>query len=79
MTVHTTHPHRISATTAAVAFAGAVLAAGAGYGVATLVLDEEASPSISEPYSFDFEPNPDVEPGLFPGTNREERALMHRR
>ena len=80
MTVHTAHPgHRISTKTAAIALAGAVLAVGAGYGAAALVLDEAAAPSISEPYTFDFEPNYNVKPGLFPGTNREERALMHQR
>ena len=41
MTVHTAHPgHRFSTKTAGIALAGAVLAVGAGYGVATFVLDE---------------------------------------
>ncbi len=77
MTVHTAHPgHHFSTKTAGIALAGAVLAVGAGYGVASLVLDE-APASITE--------TPDItggvpgESGLFPGTNREERALMHRR
>ena len=50
MTVHTAHPghHRISSRTAGIALAGALLAVGAGYGVASLVLDE-APASIIEP------------------------------
>jgi hypothetical protein len=79
MTVHTAHPHHFSARTAAVALAGGVLAAAAGYGLATVVLDEASAPAPVETEVFDFTPNPAVEPGLFPGTNREERALMHRR
>jgi len=74
MTVHTAHPsHHVSAQTAAVALAGALLAVGAGYGAATLVL-EEAPASITPP--AEGVPN---ENGLFPGTDHEERALMHRR
>jgi len=77
MTVHTAHPgHRFSTKTA-IALAGAVLAVGAGYGVTTLVLDE-APASITETPDPPVV-NTEVEPGLFPGTNREERALMHRR
>ena len=80
MTIQTApHHHHIPIGSAAVALAGAVLAAATGYGAATLVLDEAPAPSITEPYVYDFEPNGDVEPGLFPGTNREERTLMHRR
>ena len=79
MTVHTAHPHHVSARTAAVVLAGGVLAVAAGYGLATLVLDEAPAPAPVETEVFDFTPNQDVEPGLFPGTNREERALMHRR
>ena len=45
MTVQTTHPHPISTRTVAAAFAGAVLAASAGYGVAALVLDEAPAPA----------------------------------
>ena len=78
MTVHTAHPsHHVSARTVAAAFAGAVLAAGAGYGVAALVLDEAPATAPAEPSSVPV--NPDPPTGLFPGTNREERALMHRR
>lgn len=80
MTTHTAHPgHHFTTKTAGIALAGAVLAVGAGYGVAALVLDEAAVPSITESDTFDFEPNYNVKPGLFPGTNNEERALMHRR
>lgn len=81
MTVHTAHPgHRFTTKTAGIALAGAVLAVGAGYGVANYVLDEAPGASITEPVNTGpVGGNPDVEPGLFPGTNREERALMHRR
>ena len=49
MTVHTAHPgHRFSTKTAGIALAGAVLAVGAGYGVANYVLDE-APATITEP------------------------------
>lgn len=79
MTVHTAHPgHRFSTRTAGLALAGALVAVGAGFGVANLVLDD-APASITEP--ADISPgvvNEDVEPGRFPGTDREERALMHR-
>ena len=76
MTIQTTHPHPISTRTVAAAFAGAVLAASAGYGLAALVLDEAPAPTPVEPTSVPG--NPDPPNGLFPGTNREERALMHR-
>ena len=76
MTVHTAHPgHRFSTKTAGIALAGAVLAVGAGYGVANYVLDE-APATITEPVTDTGSP---PESGLFPGTDREERALMHRR
>ncbi len=77
MTVHTAHPgHHITTKTAGLALAGAVLAVGAGYGAASLVLDE-APASITE--APDITGGVPGESGLFPGTNREERALMHRR
>lgn len=79
MTVHTTHPsHHVSAQAAAVALAGGLLAAAAGYGVAALVLDEVPAPVIVEQVERPVIGNTDVKPGLYPGTNREERALMHR-
>ena len=79
MTVHTAHPgHRFTTKTAGIALAGAVLAVGAGYTAANLILDE-APASITEPTDTPGVVNPDAESGLFPGTNREERALMHRR
>lgn len=75
MTVHTAHPgHSFTTKTAGIALAGAVLAVGAGYGVANLVLDD--APALAPPAEI---VNDDVEPGLFPGTDREERTLMHRR
>lgn len=78
MTVQTAHPgHHISTKSAAVALAGAALAVTAGFGIATVVIDE-ATPVPTEvvPRDGDGIPN---ESGLFPGTDREERALMHRR
>lgn len=79
MTIHTAHPgHRFNTKTAGIALAGAVLAVGAGYGVADFVLDE-APATITEPADSSPIVNDDVKPSLFPGTDREERALMHRR
>jgi hypothetical protein len=77
MTVHTAHPHHISARTATLALAGGLLAATAGYGVATLVLDEASAPAPAQPTDVTGNPHPPT--GLFPGTDKEERALMHRR
>ncbi len=78
MTIHTAHPgHRFNTKTAGIALAGAVLAVGAGYGVADFVLDE-APATITETPDTPGIVN-EREPGLFPGTDREERALMHRR
>lgn len=75
-TVHTAHPgHRFNTKTAGIALAGAVLAVGAGYAAVNLVLDD--APATNTPPAVIV--NDDVKPGLFPGTNREERALMHRR
>ena len=72
MTVHTAHPgHRFTTKTAGIALAGAVLAA--GYAAMTLVMDD--APATNTPPAEIV--NDDLEPGLFPGTNREERALMH--
>lgn len=77
MTVHTAHPgHRFTTKTAGIALAGAVLAVGAGYGVANIILDD--APATITPPTEISEPGPG-DSGLFPGTNREERALMHRR
>ena len=80
MTTHTAHPgHRFTTKTAGIALAGAVLAVGAGYGVANYVLDE-APATITETPDPPVIGNPGDQPGkLFPGTNREERGLMHRR
>ncbi|HEX6150201.1 hypothetical protein [Nocardioides sp.] len=76
MTVQTAHTgHHISTKSAAVALAGAALAVTAGFGIATVVIDD-APASITPPTEI---VNDGVEPGLFPGTDREERALMHRR
>lgn len=80
MTVHTTHPsHHVSAQTAAVALAGGLLAAAAGYGAAALVLDEVPAQVVIEQVERPVIGNTDVKPELFPGTNREDRALMHQR
>jgi hypothetical protein len=78
MTTSTAQPgHHISTKSSAFALAGAALAVAAGFGIATVVIDE-APPVPTEigPADPDGIPN---ESGLFPGTDREERALMHRR
>jgi len=80
MTVQTAHPgHHISTKTVGLAFAGALLAAGAGYGMAALVLDE--TPAIEAPANEFYDPAFDrdhgFDPNGFAGTDREERALMH--
>jgi hypothetical protein len=77
MTTTTAHAgHHISIRTVALALAGAVLAAGAGYGVATLVLDEGAS--LEAPTQSIAPRDPNFDPNGFAGTNREDRALQHR-
>ena len=80
MTTSTAHAgHHISTKTVTAAIAGAVLAVGAGYGVATLVLDE--TPAIQAPANEFYDPAFDrdhgFDPNGFAGTDREERALMH--
>ena len=80
----TTHPsHHVSTTNVALALAGAVLAVGAGYGVAAVVLEAPVA-TLPTP-SVDLRP-PSVDlrdygsnPEGFNGTNREDRGLMHRR
>jgi hypothetical protein len=74
MTVTTAHPghHHISMKAAVLAFAGALLAVGAGFGIANLVMDDEVVPT-TPPAETGFDPNG------FAGTDREDRALMHRR
>ncbi len=79
MTVTTAHPghHHISLRSAALASAGALLAVGAGFGIANLVLDDDVLPTEPPPTSvFD---NPDYDPNGYAGTDRENRAFMHRR
>jgi hypothetical protein len=82
----TTHPgHHIPSTRTAVALAAAaLLAAGTGYGVANVLLDD---PLISAPASQiggndstfnDVDRYPGFDPEKFAGTTREERALQHR-
>lgn len=82
MTSHTAHPadHHASTTKVALALAGAVLAVAAGWGIATVALDDPAptAPTAPQPPlvgNKDF----GTDPNGFRGTNREERALMHRR
>ncbi len=82
MTVQTAHPgHHISTKSAAVALAGAALAVSAGFGIATVAIDEATQ------VPADFSPvvqivgrddNPGFDPNGFAGTDREERALTHR-
>ena len=81
MTSSTAQPgHHLSTRKLGLALGGAVLAVGAGWGVAAIVLDEPVplSPTAPEPPltgNTDF----GTDPHGFHGTNREERALMHRR
>lgn len=78
MTVQTAQPgHHISTKSAGIALAGAALAVAAGFGIATVVIDE-ATPVPTEVVPTDGD-GIDNESGPFPGTDREERALMHRR
>ena len=82
MTTHTAHPdHRFTTKTAGIALAGAVLAVGAGYGVANVVLDETPTTQTPTHESYDpaFDGGMGFDPNRFAGTDREERALMHRR
>ena len=77
MTIHAQPSHHLSTTRLGLALGGAVLAVGAGWGLAAIVLDDPVSAPPTTP-------GPQVEPGWgsdpngFRGTNREERALMHR-
>jgi hypothetical protein len=85
MTTTTHLGHHLPSTRTAVALAAAVLlAAGAGYGVADVLLDD---PRISAPASQiggsdstynDVDRYPGFDPEKFAGTTREERALQHR-
>ena len=80
MTVQTAHPgHHISTKSAAVALAGAALAVAAGFGIATVVIDEATPvPTDTSRVVPDGDGIPN-ESGVFPGTDLEERGLMHRR
>ena len=86
MTTTTHLEHHLPSTRTAAALAGAaLLAAGAGYGVANLVLDD---PTIGAPVSRiggssdstfnDVDRYPGFDPEKFAGTDREERAIQHR-
>jgi hypothetical protein len=87
MTVTTAHPghHHISIKAAALAFAGALLAIGAGFGVANLVLDDEVLPAAPSGTIVDNDPYPDLnrypgfDPNGYAGTDREDRSFQHRR
>lgn len=83
MTITTAHPgHHVSAKNVTIAFAGAVLAVGAGFGAASLLL-EEAVPVITEIGTNDTGVN-DIDryagfdPNGYAGTDREDRAFQHR-
>lgn len=80
MTTSTAHlGHHISAKSAAGALAGAALAVAAGFGIAAVVMDEAAPvPTDIRPAVPDGDGIPNKS-GPFPGTDREERALMHLR
>jgi hypothetical protein len=82
MTVTTAHPghHHISMKAAALAFAGALLTIGAGFGIANLVMDDEVVPTTPPAETgFDLDRTKGFDPNGFAGTDREDRALMHRR
>ncbi len=75
MNAHALHPtHRVSPKPLLVGLAGAALAAVAGLGVAAVVLDEPTA-STQAPGTI---PVPTGE-YFVNGTDREIRALMHRR
>ncbi len=75
MTTQTLQPAtHISTRTLAMAGGGALLAVAAGFGVYALV--EEAPPTTSETTTSFI---PGTSGDLYDGTNREARALMHRR
>ena len=68
MTSITAHPgHHLSTTNLALALAGAVIAAGAGYGVATLVL-EDPVPALPTPTG-------EVDIGNYGSDPREHRGM----
>ncbi|QZY29720.1 hypothetical protein [Nocardioides coralli] len=83
MTITTAHPghHHISVKATALAFAGALLAVGAGFGIASVVLDDEVLPITPAPAEseFDLDRYPGFDPNGYAGTNREDRAFQHRR
>ena len=72
------HPHTTRNT--ALAAAGALLAAAAGFGVANLVIEDAAPLAPTNSIGFD---SPERGSGAvtngFAGTDREERQFMHRR
>lgn len=86
MTTTTAHAgHHINPTMIGAAFAGALLAAGAGFGIANVVLDDvqvgaPASSIGSDVMSeYDVDRYPGFDPNGYAGTDREDRSLQHRR
>lgn len=82
MTITTAHPghHHVSVKSAALAMAGALLAVGVGFGIASVVLDDEVLPAAPPAQTgFDLDRGPGFDPNGYAGTNREERAFQHRR
>lgn len=81
MTHTIAHPGtHISATSAAAVLAGALLAVGAGFGIASLVIDE-ATTTTSQVDTGEVTGNPGMgfsDPNGFAGTDRELRSFMHR-
>jgi hypothetical protein len=78
MTSHTIQPlHHLSAKTAALALGALGLAVAAGFGIAAVTLDEQVT-STPGPIVVQA---PAAQPGsdAYDGTDREGRALMHRR
>lgn len=77
MTTQTLQPVRhISTRTIAMAGAGTLLAVAAGFGVYTLV---DGSPATEDAVTGVTDFAPATTGDNFDGTNREARALMHRR
>ena len=73
------HPH-VTPRTVALAAAGALLAAGAGFGVANLLMEDVAPLAPAGITGVDTgERGEGAVTNGFAGTDREERQFMHRR
>jgi hypothetical protein len=85
MTTATAHPGTtVSLKAGALALAGLAVAAGAGFGIAAVVLDDPAVLGTSvvgtnDDTTNDIDRYPGFDPDGFAGTDREERSFQHRR